>query len=190
MAVFIYGMLGKALAKIERIINFAISILLAIIVVINAIEIVSRYLGHGSIYWIHELSILLACWMTFFGIGVVYIKKTDASVALFVNLFGRKVIRSILQVTTTVVVACLMLFIWRAILYLSFQAYPSPSLGIPTSLFSFPVIIGLALIIICLIRDLLAPPQDQVAQPLSWEGTNVGVMVDEVGKSGQNERKS
>ena len=174
MAVHLRRVIDRSLEWIEKFIKLLIGVVLGVMIVVNVMEVVSRYVGGKSIYWVHELTLLLVSWLTFLGIGVVYKQRTDAAVEMFVDLFGRRVKRAILLAVTPVVVAFLVIFIWRAFLYLSFQTYPTPALGIPTSLFSMPVIVGLALIVLCLIRDTLVPPQEAgPSLPPSCAGTVV-----------------
>jgi len=163
-----------SLEWIEKVVKVVIGIVLAAMIVVNVMEVISRYIGGGSIFWVHELTLLLVSWLTFLGIGVVYRQKTDAAVEIFVNLFRGKVKKAVLLVVTPIVVGFLVIFIWRAFLYLSFQEYPTPALGIPTRLFSIPVIVGLVLIILCLVRDMFVRPQD-LESPVapSCEGSSI-----------------
>ena len=53
---------------------------LALIVLINVLEIVSRTFFHVSFAWIYETNLLLAAWTYFLGIVPVYARNGDVSV--------------------------------------------------------------------------------------------------------------
>src|SRR6185503_17135082 len=53
---------------------------LALIVLINILEIVSRTFFHVSFAWIYETNLLLAAWTYFLGIVPVYARNGDVSV--------------------------------------------------------------------------------------------------------------
>lgn len=139
----------------ERIVSVLIGITLGFIVLINIAEVISRYLGEGSIYWVHELTILLVSWITFLGIGVIYRHNSDAAVETFINYFPVKVRKIIKFIVLPIVIVFLLIIIWRTVLYYSYQKYPSPALGVPTNLFTLPIIIGSGVIALCFLREIL-----------------------------------
>ncbi len=153
--VLISKIIDIILDYIEKVFSVIIGMILFIITVINFIEVVNRVLGRGSIYWAHELTILLICWLTFLGIGIVFKHKAFAAVEMFVNIFNTSVKRIIKGLAYFITIFFMVLIIYRVIIYLPYQQYQSAALEIPVYFFSFPLIIGLVTIILCFFNEII-----------------------------------
>lgn len=137
---------------------------LALIVLINILEIVSRTFFHSSFAWIYETNLLLAAWTYFLGIIPVYARNGDVSVVALKQLlpggaqvvFGRAI--HVVGIATFAVTAW---FAWELIeLQLPFR---TPGSGLPTAVFTAPLLLGLLGLIVVLLNKLAAG--DQTANP-------------------------
>ncbi len=130
---------------------------LTTIVLINALEIVSRTFFHVSYAWIYETNLLLAAWTYFLGIVPVYARNGDVSVGgLRLLLPGNKqaAFDRAIYVVCMVTFAITAWFTWELIkLQLPFR---TPGSGLPNAAFTAPLLLGLIGLIVVLLNKLVA----------------------------------
>jgi TRAP-type C4-dicarboxylate transport system permease small subunit len=130
---------------------------LAAIVLINALEIVSRTFFHISFAWIYETNLLLAAWTYFLGIVPVYARNGDVSVVGLRLLLPRNrqaTFDRVIYVVCMVTFAIAAWFTWELIeLQLPFR---TPGSGLPNAAFTAPILLGLAGLIVVLFNKLVA----------------------------------
>ncbi len=128
---------------------------LTIIVLINALEIVSRTFFHVSFAWIYETNLLLAAWTYFLGIVPVYARNGDVSVVGLRQLLPRGARPSFdraIYIVSTVTFAITAWCTWELIeLQLPFR---TPGSGLPNAAFTAPLLLGLLGLIIVLLNKL------------------------------------
>lgn len=135
--------LGRAIGAIDRAAEIVTSTALVAVVLINALEIFSRTLLNDSQTWIYEINLLLANWIYFIGIVLVYYKKQDIVIDILLNFLGTHVQRYYLifvNIALMGILAVLVFYGWRLIAVQSRTA--TLNLHIPNHLFSLPVVIG------------------------------------------------
>lgn len=145
----------------ERI-NLAVTVvcvlLLCALILINSLEITLRSFFNTSLSWIFETNTLLAVWLYFLGIAVVYHKGKDVSVTVVQDrlppstrlLYGR----AMQLVTAAVYLACAW-YAWRLI---ALQwPFRTPGVGFPRAAFTVPLFIGLVLIVVECLRRVMDP---------------------------------
>jgi len=130
---------------------------LAAIVLINALEIVSRTFFHVSYAWIYETNLLLAAWTYFLGIVPVYARNGDVSIVGLRLLLPRDkqaIFDRAVHVVCTVTFAITAWFTWELIeLQLPFR---TPGSGLPNAAFTAPILLGLVGLIVVLLNKLIA----------------------------------
>lgn len=131
--------------------------ILAVIVMIVAAEIANRSLFGGSFSWVYESLQLLGNWMYFLGIALVYDRASDISIDWFYARFPVAVRRFLLLVIHVLILVALCALAVMAIRLMEIQ-FGSLSMGmrIPNYIFTLPILIGSAFMILSVIRQLLA----------------------------------
>lgn len=118
-------------------------LLLAGVVLSNAAEVVLRTAFATSLAWIFEINILCATWIYFIGVCQVYHRRGDIAVdalARFLPQGGRVAwawLVDLLCVGTFFVIG------WQGVLLMMLQwPFRTPGVGLPSALYSAPVVIG------------------------------------------------
>lgn len=139
---------------------------LAVIVLINVLEIVSRTLFDLSFSWIYETNLLLAAWSYFLGIVPVYARNGDVSVVALKQLLpprARATFERVIQA------ACLVTFAiaaWFAGALIELQLpYRTPGSGLPNAAYTAPLLLGLIGLIIVLANKLATREQPAQSGP-------------------------
>lgn len=124
------------------------------IMAINAAEILTRFLLNDSLTWVYEINQLMANWLYFLGICLVYHRGKDITVDFFFDRLRPTRRRWALLAIHIAVVAVLAVVAWNGALLLELQSRSSTmGLGIPNHWFSMPVFIGSLVIILSVSAD-------------------------------------
>jgi|GEM_PF-2648605 TRAP-type C4-dicarboxylate transport system permease small subunit len=147
-----------ALVKINRLLDLLFELvtssLLVVIVGINAAEILYRLLLGGSFTWVFEINQLLANWLYFLGICLVYYRGQDITVEFLFDKLSRPVQRVALILIHMLVVGTLAIVAWYCVPLIELQSRSSTmGLGIPNHWFSLPLLIGSLAMILFVIAD-------------------------------------
>lgn len=148
-----------------RLINLVLMAACAMVLIglvsIIAAEITLRAFFATSLSWIHETSILLAAWLYFLGVVIVYHNSRDITVTLVGGLlYGRRrtMLARFYQLITGLVFLTLAYQSWR--LMMLQWPFSTPGVGFPRVLFTLPLFIGAGLIgLECLSRTLFPPAE-------------------------------
>ena len=137
----------KALARVSRQIDQGVealtSTLLAIIVVINGLELVARNFFNYSFVWAHEINIVLANWVYFVGMTMVYYRNADITVEYFSGLLPPRAQRAWLVWCNFVVLGVLAVIVWYCWVLIQLQTgFRTTGMGIPNPWFSAPVLVS------------------------------------------------
>ena len=131
------------LAKVESVVSMA---LMAILILINAAGIFSRYFLNRPILWVHELTILLGTWLFFVGMGLLYTRGEDIHLDFIVNKMPGRMRR-----ITELVINGIVLFFLVVLTIATYKLIPfvsmagsmlSFSLGIQDVYYYIPVGVG------------------------------------------------
>lgn len=88
----------------------AVAALVALII-LNTVEIFSRYFLNASIIWVQEFSLLLICWVIFLGFGTVFVEKQDIAITFLVDRLKQRyqyIVRIVQQALTLITAAYLL----------------------------------------------------------------------------------
>ena len=94
----------------ERVCLVGTVLTMAVMTVVNVIQIIFRYLFHDEFVWIFPLTMLLFIWMTFLGAFVVYRRKKVIIVRFFVDRMPAG-FQSILLVVTNILTMLFLIWI-------------------------------------------------------------------------------
>lgn len=167
----------NALAAFNRI-TFRIcqaitALLLATLVVTNLAEVAARGFWSYSIEWVFEVNTLMAVWLYFLGIYLVYFRRDDISVKILVRRLPAGVQRYLEVLVDVAIVGTCFTIGWQAVHLIGVQwPLKTPGLRLPNPLFTAPVLLGSALMCATMTERLLGrltgapsdPPSDPHAQ--------------------------
>ena len=153
----IYNLLNRCVFWIDRIELVLTFSCMLTIVVLGAMEICARYLFNTSLFFVYEITILLANWMYFLGFCLVFKRNRDIEIEFFFSKINQKTRRILTLLTNGAVFYFLAMLTYYSFKLLLIQSiHSTEGLGIPNHYFSLPIFIGtLSIIIICL-KNLLA----------------------------------
>lgn len=134
-----------ACARIERLFAAATILALAAIMAINGLEIAGRSLLSLSLSWIHETNLLLASWMYFLGIFLVYRRGGDIAMVGLVQLLPLRVRGPWLRLLRLATAAAFLVVGWHAVRLIELQ-WPFRTLGVGyrRAAFTLPLALGAA----------------------------------------------
>ena len=148
--------LGAVARRVDGVEEALTSTLLVVVVVINGMEIFTRAVLNDSLYWVFEVNLLLASWLYFIGICLVYHRRGDITVDFLFNRLPWRVQRPYLIVINIVIVVILGIIVFHGYRLLIVQSRTA-TLGvkIPNHWFSLPVVLGSLSIILILVKQSL-----------------------------------
>jgi TRAP-type C4-dicarboxylate transport system permease small subunit len=139
---------------------------LAMIVLINVLEIVSRTLFDLSFSWIYETNLLLAAWSYFLGIVPVYARNGDVSVVALRQLLPPSARATFERVIHAVCLVTFAIAAWFAGALIELQLpYRTPGSGLPNAAFTAPLLLGLIGLIVVLANKLATREQPAQSGP-------------------------
>lgn len=145
-------------AALERIATATVVCLLAAILAINALEIVSRSVFDLSFQWIYEVNLLLASWLYFIGIFLVYRHGGDITMVGLKTVLPGRLHRGFDRLVNTISAGVFALVGWQTLTYVQLQwPFKTPGVGIPRAAFTLPLLIGVAAVALQLAADALRP---------------------------------
>jgi TRAP-type transport system small permease protein len=135
--------LARASRQTDRTVEVVTSTLLGVVVLINGLELVARNFFNYSFVWAHELNLLLATWVYFLGMTMVYYRNADITVEYFTGLLPAGAQRIWIALCHLVVIGVLAVIAWYCAVLIHLQAdFKTTGLGIPNPLFSAPVFLS------------------------------------------------
>ena len=148
--------LARIARAVDRVIEAIASTLLALVVLANGAEIVARGAFAYSFTGLYELNLLAANWMYFLGVCLVYYRNSDITIDVALQLFDTEGRRLYLILVNVVSVATMAVIAWYGVSLIQLQwPFRTTGFGIPNPLFTAPVVIGAAVIIIILAKQSL-----------------------------------
>jgi TRAP-type C4-dicarboxylate transport system permease small subunit len=155
---------------LERIVAAAAVALLAVITLMNALEIVSRSFFDYSFQWIYETNLLLASWMYFLGIYLVYRRSGDIAMVGLRSVLPASA-RGVYDRTIHVVTGAVFIAVaWYAFTLIELQwPFRTPGVGFPRAAFTVPLLIGVGAIGVDALRRGFGPQGGIGAPPARRE---------------------
>ncbi|MBX3529596.1 MAG: TRAP transporter small permease [Rhizobiaceae bacterium] len=144
--------------------------ILAALIAVNSLEIVLRSFFDFSFSWIYETNTLLASWLYFLGIVVVYHHAKDITVTFVVDALPSRAqpfYRRAVQLASAVIFIACAWYAWRLI-QLQWP-FKTPGVGFPRAAFTAPLFIGLVLISLECLRRVLAPDEPDRARTIAGD---------------------
>lgn len=153
----IHHQLGRLIGWIDKI-ELALTFTCMIAIVgMGAAEIFARYVLNRSLFFVYEVTILLANWMYFLGFCLVFKRNRDIEIEFCVRRMSVSARKILSLITNGAILYFLMILFYQTLKLLFIQAkYSTEGLGIPNHYFSLPVFVGTLSILIVEIRKILA----------------------------------
>lgn len=130
------------LSLMERVFLHFIICSMAIMFVINMVQVCLRYIFNTGLDWIYPLTMLLFVWMTFLGAFVIYHQKKDIVMGFVVTLFPPRFQKGLLLSMNAMTVALLIIILREAPTILRQQASIMQVIPLPRYVQSIPLFIG------------------------------------------------
>jgi len=137
------------LVKVE---SAACMAMMAFLILMNGMGIFNRYVLNRPVLWVHELTILIGTWLFYVGMGLLYARKEDIALDLFVGKMSPKMRWFTQQVIQWLILVFLVILTFETYKLIPFVSMSgsmlSFSLGIKDVYYYIPVGIGAILIFI------------------------------------------
>lgn len=145
----IYARLSQAIERIDKVILILTSLLLVVIVTIGAMEIFSRYVLDQSLFFVFEVTVLLANYMYFLGFALVVKRRGDIQLEYFVNFLGARAKKILSYIATISAFFFYFVLLYHGSKLLIIQSrHSSEGLNIPNHYFSLPLIVGALVLVL------------------------------------------
>jgi len=145
--------LGLLCARLEQFFAAGTMLILAAILAINTLEIVSRTFFSVSFQWIYEVNLLLASWMYFLGIFLVYRRSGDITVMGVLSILPNRWRDRYVRILHIVSGAVFLVVAWYAWTLVELQwPFRTPGVRIPRAAFTIPLLVGLVAVAFDVLR--------------------------------------
>lgn len=149
--------LGRVLVGVDAGLAALTCAALAFVVGANAYEIALRVVANRSLHWLYEVNLLLANWIYFLGICLVYHRNRDIVVDFLVALLPLSQCRLYQTIVNLVVVSVLLVIALYGVDLIRLQASDhTMGIGIWNPLFTLPVVLGGIIMALIVINQTLA----------------------------------
>jgi TRAP-type C4-dicarboxylate transport system permease small subunit len=149
--------LNSFIGVIDSILVVTTLMCLGVIVTIGGMEIFSRYVLDHSLFFVYEITMLLANWLYFLGFCLVFKRNEDIEIEFFTSKLpakARKYLAIICQIAVSYFLIILSYYGFKILILQS--RHSTEGLNIPNHFFSMPVVIGAVILLMISIRKLLA----------------------------------
>ncbi|MBV9860427.1 MAG: TRAP transporter small permease subunit [Alphaproteobacteria bacterium] len=149
-------MLARLVAAIERAVAALTALLLAAIVLANAAEIVSRGVFSHSILWLYESNLLIANWLYFLGMCLVYARHKDITLDFILYLVRGRARPLYLIAVNLVGIGTFAVIGWYGVVLMRLQLpFRTTGYGIPNALFTLPLVLACGFIGLIIVKQSL-----------------------------------
>ncbi|MFE8698415.1 TRAP transporter small permease [Cytobacillus sp. FJAT-53684] len=150
-------LIDTVISQIEKTYLFFSTLIFAILILINVVDIAYRLTVGSSITATQELSILCFSWMVFLGMAVVLKRNLDPKITIFLDRFVQKKYHVFFDIVVNILI---MVFLSTVLIimveYLKVQSLREANyLPINYMLFSLPIVFSFTYMIIITIRELI-----------------------------------
>jgi TRAP-type C4-dicarboxylate transport system permease small subunit len=153
-------MIEAVCRALERVVARITVGLLAVITLINALEIVCRSFFDYSFQWIYETNLMLASWMYFLGIYLVYRRSGDIAMGGLRSALPTRGHGLYDRIVHLVTGAVFIVVAWYTVTLIELQwPFRTPGVGFPRAAFTLPLLIGVVAIGVDSLRRGFGPPE-------------------------------
>jgi TRAP-type C4-dicarboxylate transport system permease small subunit len=154
--------------KVNIIFIWGSSLLITFLVLLNIGEVISRYLIGRSIYWVHDVSILLMTWIVFLGTAIYFHLKKYVKVDYFVkNLSGFWKNILDLSILSVIISFCIVVCFGSIEYYIIQSGMHTEVMHIPYNLFTIPLFLFAASVLLDSVLDFLDSARDIIYRGIS-----------------------
>ena len=122
---------------------------LVLLIVLNTVEIVSRYFFHYSFTWIQEVSLLLVSWMIFLGFARVVVEKQDIAITFFVDKLPERYVKPVRLLNTVLMFGVSLYLCVRTISLIGIQSDKTTEIaGLPYALYLLPLAAAMLMVVL------------------------------------------
>jgi len=145
----------KMFDVIESVISLVCQILLLGVVIVGTLGMLTRYLPVSQPIWIGQMAIFLAMWMYFLGFAVAAKREEYIFIEYFYKFFP-SLLKKVLDLVLHIVMIgfCIVILVKGWPLQIIQSKMMVTSFPLPQNLFSLPVLISMALILVILVYNL------------------------------------
>jgi TRAP-type C4-dicarboxylate transport system permease small subunit len=137
--------------------------ILAIILAVNGMEILARSFLARSFAWIYEVNLLLAAWLYFMGIVLVYRHGGDITMVGLKTILPRHLHDGFDRAVNAASAAVFLVVAWQGWLLIELQwPFRTPGVGIPRIAYTAPLVIGMVLVALQMIADAWRPRRPKI----------------------------
>ena len=134
--------------------------LLVGLISINTLEIVLRAFFSTSLSWIHETNVLLASWLYFIGIAIIYHNHRDITVSLIIDRLSLQLKRAASRLYALITGAVFLVIAYESWRLIELQfPFQTPGVGYPRFVYTLPLFISATIIGFESILRAIAPGQ-------------------------------
>ena len=149
MLIRIHARLSRVIERIDKVILIFTSLLLVVIVTIGTMEIFSRYVLNYSLFFVFEVTVLLANYMYFLGFCLVVKRRGDIKLEYFVNFLSARALKILSYITTIFAFYFYFVLLYYGSTLLIIQSrHSSEGLNIPNHYFSLPLFVGALVLVL------------------------------------------
>lgn len=151
--------------KVNSIFVWVTSLLMFFLILVNMGEVISRYLLGYSIYWVHDVSILVMTWIVFLGTAIFFHLKKYVKVEYFIkNLssFWKNILN--LLMVSVVIVFCTTVSLGSIQYYIMQSGMHTEVMHIPYNMYTIPLFIFAVSALIDSVLDLLDSAGDIICR--------------------------
>lgn len=158
-------LIDRFLAAMEKVFFVAANGILIIILIINILNIGSRFLFERGLIWVFPWTTVLFVWMVFLGFYVIYRRNRDIKVDIVYRALPLRMRNGVTIATNCVVMALMAVILWQAPTLLPRQVGNMDYVGLQRYWLAVPFYASCALILLEFLRDTLVrvlegPPEE------------------------------
>jgi len=146
-------LVDRGLGVCERLFLVLANTCLAIMLVINMMNIASRAVFDKGIGWVFPWSVVLFVWMTFFGFFVLYRMRRDITVDFLVDRIGPSARFATRLLVNFIILVLMGIMLWHGPQILASQAGEIEMVGLERYTMSIPLFLSCILISVTFILD-------------------------------------
>ncbi len=160
-------MLNRKIGIVASLATGVSCLLLGAMVLLNATEIVSRYLFGGSLVWVQEITLFFVVWATYLGLIAATYDEKEIRINLLTSFLPHKIKLFVSFVEKFAILIVISIALYQSVnLMIGQWPRSTPILGISTGWFTLPLCISfLFMLVIRSIKFNSSPPQSPPQSP-------------------------
>ena len=151
----VVALVDRLLGVCERVFHVLANACLAVMLVINVVNITTRAVFDTAIYWVFPWSVVLFVWMTFFSFFVIYRKNKDITVDFLIDRLGPGARVASRVLVNIIILTVIGVMLWLAPQTLASQVGTIHLVGLERYALSVPLFVSCALIFANYVIDMI-----------------------------------